>query len=145
MSEYETSADRSCSATFKNGALVIRQKLDRTGAYIRKQTGNTEVFLETTVAFDPQSYFFCGEPDSSNRAPLYVSCSFDDTIRGPRCVEHVRTELRIGVEPVVERSSSPIALLARADLSACEEVRRSLNALLGSARAGADPYARDPG
>ena len=143
--DFDRGVDRECRALVRRGVVIIRKRLNRTGLWIGAGLDEPVLRTEMRVDFDERSYFFCGDPAADGRAPLYVSCSFNDGVNGPDCIEHLRSREELGGSPQVEQAATPIGVVAKAEPQVCREISRGLNGLLGTARAGADPFARDPG
>lgn len=144
VAETSSLGDGSCSVRFIDGALVFDREIRR----IRRadeQDRTMRVELTMRAEFDDRSHFFCDRPRSDGRAPLLLICSFDDVLRGPACISETRTEIANGRAPSSSTRATPLGPLAYAAPERCAELAQMLNGLLDGPRAGADPYARDPG
>lgn len=142
--------DGSCAARFDDSVLVFERE-ERRNRGLAIRTGRVagaraeRVVIETRVAFDERSYFFCGEARRDGRTPLYLVCSLDEAMRGPACVSETRQTYSGAGAPEEELTLQPLATLVATSASDCSDLARRLNGLMRGPRPGADPFVRDPG
>ncbi len=137
--------DGGCDVRIDETGLWMEREYRRNRGSSTFRSDDARILIETTIAYDDRSHFFCGPEEADGRAPLFVACRFEDATRGPTCVTETRTVLETGAAPRISSVSTPIAAIARARPRRCAELGRAFNSLLPGPRAGADPYVRDPG